>query len=232
MNKLITIIAALFVFASCGTQAPEYDATDMSNILSYSTMQVFMPSGGSGSAFVWDDTFIMTAGHCVEQETQSYVELLVAGKKYKAEIAAYTPAHTTDVALIYIPEELKDVLKPLVRSTREPTYLDNIILVGCPLGEPEGVTTGVVSHPVTGLEGIHGKLPIFFRTDTDAAPGNSGGAAVMNGKLVGMLTRGVPGYSGLAWCVRLDVLEIEAEKMVKAITKSKEKEESEYIHVK
>jgi S1-C subfamily serine protease len=178
----------------------------MADIVQNSTMKILMGNSGTGSAFVWDDKYIVTAAHCVDRG--DVITLVVLGEKFKAEVVGYSHRNGTDVGVIRIPLALRGHLEAIQRDNSPLDYLDPIVLVGCPLGTPNSVTMGVVSHPKIVLDpSIADNWPIFAKIDAAANPGNSGGVALRNGKAVGMLVRGAPHGMGMAWIVRMEVVE-------------------------
>ena len=76
----------------------------------------------------------------------------------------------------------------------------DVILVGNPHGFDETVSVGIVSALNRDLKDGYN----FLQTDAASNPGNSGGPLFdMDGRLIGILVRGVPNAQGLNFCVEV-----------------------------
>ena len=143
------------------------------------------PSDVSGSGVVIDGKRILTNAHVVLYSSQIQVQANLAGDKISAKIEYIAPA--IDLAVLKLDDEsFFDSHPPLPRASSLPAIKDAVLVYGFPLGGNSlSITKGIVSrieftfynYPVSGL-----------RIQVDAAinHGNSGGPAVVDGKLIGL----------------------------------------------
>ncbi len=140
----------------------------------------------SGSGVIIEGNRILTNAHVVQYSTDVLIEAYQSGDKIPAKVQAIAP--DIDLAVLTVDEE--DFFKkhpPLQRSAVLPKIKDTILVFGFPTGgETLSITRGVVSRiEYAQYYGTTSGL----RAQIDAAlnPGNSGGPAVVDGKLVGIV---------------------------------------------
>ena len=144
------------------------------------------PEKVSGSGVVIDGKRILTNAHVVMHASQVYVQMRRGGDQLNAEVKAIGPGIDLAVVELTDPDQLKDV--PGMRLADELSQLKSRVSVyGYPAGGDDlSVTDGIVSRiEFTNYNFSAGGV----RVQVDAAlnPGNSGGPAVNEGKIVGLV---------------------------------------------
>jgi S1-C subfamily serine protease len=144
------------------------------------------PEKVSGSGVVIDGKRILTNAHVVMHASEVFVQMRRGGDQLPAKVKAIGPG--IDLALVELtdPEKLKDI--PLLPLAKElPQLKSRVSVYGYPKGGDDlSVTDGIVSRiEFTNYNYSAGGV----RVQVDAAlnPGNSGGPAVDNGKIVGLV---------------------------------------------
>lgn len=144
------------------------------------------PEKASGSGVVIDGKRILTNAHVVMHASQVFVQMRRGGDQLTAKIKAIGPG--IDLALVELsdPEPLKDI--PAVPLADDlPQLKSHVSVYGYPAGGDDlSITDGIVSRiEFTSFNFAAGGT----RVQVDAAlnPGNSGGPAVNEGKIVGLV---------------------------------------------
>jgi S1-C subfamily serine protease len=144
------------------------------------------PEETSGSGVIIEGNRILTAGHMVLYASQILVQANQSTEKVQASVVAVAPG--LDLAVIKVDSPaLFEGRHAVPVATELPSVKQAVSAYGYPMGgEQLSVTQGIVSrieyaalnYPATGL-----------RIQIDAAlnPGNSGGPAIANGKIVGLV---------------------------------------------
>jgi S1-C subfamily serine protease len=143
------------------------------------------PSEISGSGVVIKGRRILTNAHVVLYASQVQVQASDSGNLISATVEAIAPG--IDLAVLKLDDDsFFDTHPPLEWATDAPHVTDPVTIYGYPLGGDNlSITKGIISrvefaaynYPVGGL-----------RVQIDAAvnPGNSGGPALVNGKMMGI----------------------------------------------
>ena len=144
------------------------------------------PAEISGSGVVIDDHRILTNAHVVMYASQVQIQANQAGDKLAATVVAVAPG--IDLAVLKLDDDsFFDTHAALPRADGVLQIKDAVLAYGYPTGGSSlSITKGIVSrvefvtynYPVTGL-----------RIQVDAAinAGNSGGAAVVDDKMIGLV---------------------------------------------
>jgi S1-C subfamily serine protease len=217
--NIIAILLAVLVIVGCS--ALQYNEREViEDLMKHSTVRLEMMNDqgmptGVGSGFIWSDEYIATAGHCVKDSrgrNLKHVTVILDGRRFRAEVVGGVQNGTYDTGVIKIPEEMKKYVVPVPRDFSPLFVLDNIVIIGCGMGLPNHAVKGVISNPELRGYGV-------YRTQSDASanPGNSGGAMLRSGKLVGMLVAGYPHAENINFSVPTS----EIKKIVDLILKEK-----------
>jgi S1-C subfamily serine protease len=141
-----------------------------------------------GTGAVIDGKRILTNAHIVFYASEVFVQSQRGGDRFTAKVAALGPG--IDLAILTLEDEtFFEKRPPIPRAQQRPAANDAVILMGFPAGGSGlAVSRGVVSRidyasygDVT--EGLR------IQVDAVAGPGNSGGPALVNGKMVGLVFR-------------------------------------------
>lgn len=143
------------------------------------------PQEITGSGVVIDGKRILTNAHVVSYASQVQIQANQAGDKIAATVEAIAPG--IDLALLKLDDEsfFKDH-PPVPRAKALPDIKDAVLAYGYPTGGTSlSVTKGIISR----IEFVPYSVSTSgLRIQIDAAlnPGNSGGPAIANDKIVGL----------------------------------------------
>lgn len=174
-------------------------------------------AGGTGSGTIIDPighvlTNFHVAGSADVIHCQLYNKEMV-----KARLVGADP--WTDVALLQldmdeVQRKAPGVTWATLGHSGEVQVGDLVLAMGAPLAQARSVSFGVVSNTDRTLpEGFRlptgeetGSFNVWIQTDASINPGNSGGPLVdMNGKVVGMNSRGMPNADGIGFALPIDI---------------------------
>lgn len=134
----------------------------------------------SGSGFLFDEGYIVTAAHLVEGATE--VEVADKHTRTSAKILGVNPEH--DIAVLD-PEAPFNGHR-FAFSDTSAEIGDEVAALGFPLSEGASMTRGTVSAPEQDLDGV--TTPVV-QTDASINPGNSGGPLIDgDGQVAGVVT--------------------------------------------
>jgi S1-C subfamily serine protease len=144
------------------------------------------PEKVSGSGVVIDGKRILTNAHVVMHASEVFVQMRRGGDQLAAKVKAIGPG--VDLALVELvnPDKLKDI-EPLPLAKELPQLKSRVSVYGYPKGGDDlSVTDGIVSRiEFTTFNYSAGGARI--QVDAALNPGNSGGPAVEDGKIVGLV---------------------------------------------
>jgi serine protease Do len=154
------------------------------------------PSAGSG--FIVDPRgVILTNNHVVENAVNITVTL-DDGRSFEAKVVGRDPL--TDVALIRVTREVKDLPTVKLGDSDAMRVGDWVVAIGNPFGLSSSVSAGIVSATARNVRIT--RYDEFIQTDAAINPGNSGGPLFnMKGEVVGINTAIVGGGSGIGFAV-------------------------------
>jgi S1-C subfamily serine protease len=159
----------------------------------------------SGSGCIISGQRILTNAHVVSDAT--YVEVLKNGeiKRYEAEVLSID--HEADLALITIKE------KSFFKNTKSleigglPLLQAEVNVYGFPRGgETLSITKGVVSRIEHQDYVNSGKSLLGIQVDAAINSGNSGGPAISNGKVVGLVMQSMRGAENIGYMIPTSVI--------------------------
>ncbi len=171
-------------------------------------------AGGLGSGFLIDmEGNALTNAHVVG-EARDVRCMLFNGHKVTAKVLARD--YAMDLALVRLDmrnAETAAYVKPLPLGDSSQLQVGHMVLaLGSPHGLYRSMSFGMVSnaHRWGGVlamprGGIAGLMNLFIQTDAPINPGNSGGPLVtLDGKVVGVNSRGYPNADGLGMSIPID----------------------------
>lgn len=151
---------------------------------------------GQGSAFVYDDGYLVTNEHVVWEGDGIGVQYAngdwASGELVGSDVYS-------DLAVLEV-DHLPGDAEPLSFTEVLPTVGQEVLAVGNPLGFEGSMSTGVVSGVNRSLPGPAGyDVPNVVQTDAAVNPGNSGGPLMdVDGSVVGVINAGVAETIGFA----------------------------------
>jgi S1-C subfamily serine protease len=143
-----------------------------------------------GTGAIIDGKRILTNAHVVIYSGEVFVQAQKGGDRFVAKVAAIGPG--IDLAILTLEDEtFFEKRPPVPRAAKRPAAGETVVLMGFPVGGTGlAVSRGQVSRidyaPYNDLtDGLR------IQVDAVAGPGNSGGPALVNGKMVGLVFRRV-----------------------------------------
>lgn len=160
------------------------------------------PREGSGTGVIIDGNRILTNAHVVAYATQVYVQPYQSAERVEAKVVAYAPG--VDLALIELPEDEQDFFKDrpaLALDDELPAIRGDVSAYGYPVGgEDLSVTKGIVSR-IEVANYKHGFLGLRIQVDAALNPGNSGGPALIDDKVVGIVFSGMSQADNIGYLI-------------------------------
>jgi S1-C subfamily serine protease len=144
------------------------------------------PTKSSGSGVVISGPRILTNAHVVMHASEVFVQLSDGGDQLTAKVVAIAPG--MDLALVEVndPSELEGI-KPVSLASELPQPKARINVYGYPTGGDDiSVTEGIVSR-IEFTSYNFGTAGVRIQVDAALNPGNSGGPAIENGKIAGLV---------------------------------------------
>lgn len=154
----------------------------------------------SGSGVVIDGNRILTNAHVVSYQSSIYVQAHQSSKRKKAKVLGVSPE--MDLAVLTVDDESFFEDRPTLELTSEiPKLKDVVNVYGFPIGgEQMSITEGIVSR----IESVSYALDGYgLRIQVDAAlnPGNSGGPAIADGKILGLVFSGIRNADNIGYLI-------------------------------
>jgi len=144
------------------------------------------PAKGSGSGVIVEGNRILTNAHVVLHASQVFVQADQTTEKVNAEVEFIAP--DIDLAIVKVKDKsFFEGRKPLPLATAIPSVKDTVNVYGYPEGGDQlSITEGIISRIEYAKLSYNGSA---LRIQVDAAlnPGNSGGPAIVDGKIVGLV---------------------------------------------
>ncbi len=155
----------------------------------------------SGSGSIIEGKRILTNAHVVANNTFIEVQRYGERKKYIAHVEAVS--HQLDLAILKVEdeEEFFKGIKPL-KIGKLPFIGDEISVYGFPLGgDTMSVTTGVVSRIEHQKYAHSGEYFLAIQIDAAVNSGNSGGPAISDGKIVGVVMENLTSAQNISYLI-------------------------------
>ena len=159
----------------------------------------------NGSGAIIEGNKILTNAHVVANQTFIEVKRYGDTKRYEAKVEYIS--HQADLALLSIKE------KSFFKNTKSlefgelPNIQKEIAVYGFPMGGNSlSVSRGIISR-VEHTRYVHSK-EIFLSIQIDAAvnPGSSGGPAISDGKIVGVVMQQISNSQNLGYLVPVEII--------------------------
>ena len=144
------------------------------------------PTSSVGSGSIIEGNRILTNAHVVRFATQILVQANQSSDRYRAKLLAIAPS--LDLALLEVQDEaFAEGRKPLEFDAAIPHVKDTLNVYGYPMGgEQLSITEGIVSR-IEYTKSSETESILMLQVDAALNPGNSGGPAIINGKIVGVV---------------------------------------------
>ncbi len=162
---------------------------------------------GGGTGVVIDGKRILTDAHVVLYSRELHVQARPGDEKFEARIEALD--RQVDIAILSVKDERFFASKPpLPRSDRLPRVQDRVAAYGFPIGGNDlSVTKGEVSRVEFRRYGTRG-IGAVVQISAPVNPGNSGGPAVVDGKMIGIVHSVMRGAQNIAYIIPSEKIDI------------------------
>jgi S1-C subfamily serine protease len=165
------------------------------------------PQQVKGSGVVIDGKRILTNAHVVKYASQIYVQPNQSASHIPARIEALTPG--MDLAVLKLDDEsFFDNRGALPFAQELPRVKDNINVYGYPTGGTElSVTQGIVSR-IEYTDYYYQAAGLRIQVDAALNFGNSGGPAVSDGKLVGLVFSLIQNAQNIGYLIPVEEIQL------------------------
>jgi S1-C subfamily serine protease len=165
------------------------------------------PQQVKGSGVVIDGKRILTNAHVVRYASQIYVQPNQSADRIPARVEAITPS--MDLAVLKLDDDsFFDKRGTLPFAEELPRVKDNINVYGYPTGGSElSVTQGIVSR-IEYTEYYYQASGLRIQVDAALNFGNSGGPAVSEGKLVGLVFSLIQNAQSIGYLIPVEEIQL------------------------
>jgi len=162
-------------------------------------------SSSTGSGAIIEGGYILTNAHVVENQAFLEVQRYGERKRYVAKVFAVS--HQADLALLKVEEKgFFRGVTPLTFGTL-PEMEQKIVVYGYPMGGATlSATIGVVSRVEHHSYAHSGETFLAVQVDAAVNPGNSGGPALSNGKIVGVVMQAIRKSQNIGYLVPVSIV--------------------------
>ncbi len=159
----------------------------------------------TGSGAIIESGYILTNAHVVANQTFMEVQRYGQRKRYIAKV--YAVSHQADLALLKVEDKsFFSGVKPLTFGTL-PQVEQKIVVYGYPMGGSTlSATIGVVSRVEHHIYAHSGESFLAVQVDAAVNPGNSGGPALSNGKIVGVVMQVITKSQNIGYLVPVSMV--------------------------
>ncbi|MEA1983696.1 MAG: trypsin-like peptidase domain-containing protein [Campylobacterota bacterium] len=160
-------------------------------------------SHGSGSIIMGNR--ILTNAHVVANETFIEVKRHGQNKRYEAEVEFIS--HQADLALLRVNDESFFKGTKSLELDGLPSVQQEISVYGFPMGgNSMSVSTGIVSRIEHNRYAHSREILLAIQIDAAVNPGNSGGPAISNGKIIGVVMQQISKSQNIGYLVPSEVI--------------------------
>lgn len=165
------------------------------------------PSQISGSGVVIEGNRILTNAHVVTYASQVYVQPYQSAEKYPAKVVGIAPG--IDLALLELEDEsFFNEYMALPMAEKLPKPGDTINAYGYPLGGTGlSVTEGIVSR-IEFSQYYYETSGLRIQVDAPLNPGNSGGPALYNGNVVGIVFSAIKKAENIGYLIPVEEIKL------------------------
>lgn len=213
INTLLFIVLFLMAIAPHKSMAQQHDIRQ-SIVKIYSTQiepdysnpwQFDDAEQSSGSGFVIENNLILTNAHVVSNQTFIQVRLFGDARKHQAIIVGIS--HEADLALLSVSDTSFFNNIPTLSLGDMPNLQDSVSVYGYPEGGDNlSITKGVVSRIEHQLYAHSYKKLLAMQIDAAVNAGNSGGAVIMDGKVVGVVMQTLEDAQNTSYAVPIPII--------------------------
>ena len=159
----------------------------------------------TGSGAIIEGGYILTNAHVVAN--QAFIEVQRYGQRKRYIAKVYAVSHQADLALLKV--EKKAFLKGVIPLTfgKLPEVEQKIVVYGYPMGGSTlSATIGVVSRVEHHTYAHSGEMFLAIQVDAAVNPGNSGGPALSDGKIAGVVMQVITKSQNIGYLVPVSMV--------------------------
>lgn len=154
----------------------------------------------SGTGFVIDGKRILTNAHVVSYPSQIYVQPYQSSEKFLAKVIAVSP--TIDLAVLSVDDETFFNDRPaLALDEGLPRVKAPVNVYGFPVGGDQMSVTEGISSRVEYTAYYFGVAGLRIQIDAALNPGNSGGPAISDGRVIGVAFSGLSTADNIGYLI-------------------------------
>jgi len=210
MKLLFTLLlSTLFLTAN----AQQDDVTKQAIVKIYTTSKIpnyqapwsSSMQSSTGSGAIIEGGFILTNAHVVAN--QAFIEVQRYGQRKRYIAKVYAVSHQADLALLKVEEKaFFSGVSPLTFGVL-PAVEQKIVVYGYPMGGSTlSATIGVVSRVEHHTYAHSGEMFLAVQVDAAVNPGNSGGPALSEGKIVGVVMQVITKSQNIGYLVPVNMV--------------------------
>lgn len=181
-----------------------------SNVRLPNIVQPWLKQGSqeaTGTGVVIEGNRILTNAHVVSYASDVSVQPRQSDERFEARVVAYAPA--VDLALLEVEDAtLFENRPPLERATELPSIQAKVAAYGYPVGGSSlSVTQGIVSR-IEYTSYSLASMGLRIQIDAAVNPGNSGGPALVDGKMIGLVFSMLAGGQNIGYIIPNEEIEM------------------------
>ena len=202
---LVSILLKTILFASNGIEESIVKIYTVSKMPSYTTPWNTGIRKSHGSGSIINGNRILTNAHVVANET--FIEVKRHGNTTKYEAEVEFISHQADLAILKLKDETFFKGTKSLEFNGLPKFEQEVAVYGFPMGgDSLSVSRGIVSR-IEHNRYAHSR-EIFLSIQIDAAvnPGSSGGPAISDNKIVGVVMQQMSRSQSIGYIVPMDVI--------------------------
>jgi S1-C subfamily serine protease len=161
----------------------------------------------SGTGVVIDGQRILTNAHVVTHASRIRVQPDQSGDQFTATVEAVGP--DIDLAVLKLTDESYfDKHSPIVRAKGLPKIRDTVHVAGYPQGgEALSMTRGIVSR-IEYVNYYYSREGVRVQIDAAVNPGNSGGPALVDGKMIGIVFSTLNQAENISYIIPIEEIDL------------------------
>ena len=154
----------------------------------------------TGSGAIIEGGYILTNAHVVANQAFLEVQRYGERKRYIAKV--YAVSHQADLALLKVEDQAFFAGVEPLQFGSLPNVEQKIVVYGYPMGgDTLSATIGVVSRVEHHVYAHSGEVFLAVQVDAAVNPGNSGGPALSDGKIVGVVMQVITKSQNIGYLV-------------------------------
>ena len=160
------------------------------------------PQNVTGSGVIIEGNRILTNAHVVAYSREIYVQGYQSAEKVEATLIAMSPG--MDLALLEVDKAFFKDRPALPFAQGLPKIKEAVNAYGYPTGGQEmSITEGIISRIEVAAYN-YGTAGLRIQVDAALNPGNSGGPAISDGKVIGIVYSGIPSADNIGFIIPAD----------------------------